>query len=190
MARSFRTRGDLRIWLEKNHARSKELILRCFKTRARHRGVGYKEALDEALCFGWIDGVRRALDDESFTVRFTPRRPKSNWSQVNIRRATELETEGRMHAAGLAAFRARGATAIAPYSFENKSIQLGPALEKKLRANRRAWRYFQAQAPWYRRTVIFWIMTAKREETRGKRLAKLIESSEQDQPIPPLARAK
>jgi uncharacterized protein YdeI (YjbR/CyaY-like superfamily) len=190
MARSFRTQEAFRTWLEKNHGRANELILRCFKTHAKHRGLGYKGALDEALCFGWIDGVRRALDDDSFAVRFTPRRERSNWSKVNVERATKLKANGRMHAAGLAAFRSRAATAPAPYSFESKSITLDRGLEKKLRANKRAWQYFQAQPPWYRRTVIFWIMTAKRDATRAKRLAKLIERSAQGAPIPPLARAQ
>jgi uncharacterized protein YdeI (YjbR/CyaY-like superfamily) len=175
MAHSFRTQGQFRAWLEKNHATAKELVLRCFKTHAKHRGIGYKEGLDEALCFGWIDGVRRSLDEDSFTVRFSPRKAKSLWSKVNIKRATELEAEGRMHAAGLAAFRARTGTAQAPYSFENKSIALDPAAEKKFRANKRAWEFFQAQPPWYRRTCIFWVMSAKREETRAARLARLIE---------------
>jgi uncharacterized protein YdeI (YjbR/CyaY-like superfamily) len=107
MPKAFRTQADLRAWLEKNHATEKELILRCFKTHARDRGIGYRAGLDEALCFGWIDGVRHSLDDDSFTVRFTPRKPKSAWSRENIKRASELEAEGRMHDAGLAAFHAR-----------------------------------------------------------------------------------
>jgi uncharacterized protein YdeI (YjbR/CyaY-like superfamily) len=91
MGRSFRTQDEFRAWLEKNHATEKELIVRCYKVRAKDRGIGYRESLDEALCFGWIDGVRRGLDEDSFTPRFTPRKPKSNWSKVNIKRATELE---------------------------------------------------------------------------------------------------
>ena len=104
MARSFRTREDFRAWLEKNHATENELTIRLFKVHAKDRGIGYREALDEALSFGWIDGVRRGLDDDSFTTRFTPRKKRSNWSAVNIKRAKELEAEGRMNAAGLAAW--------------------------------------------------------------------------------------
>ena len=177
MAKSFRTQKAFRDWLEKNHAKSKELILRLFKVHAKHRGIGYKEALDEALCFGWIDGVRRGVDDDSFSVRFTPRKAKSKWSLVNIKRATELETEDRMHAAGLAAFRARSAIALAPYSFESPPIPLAPGMEKKFRANRGAWEFFQTLPPWYRKTSIFWVMTAKRPETRERRLAQLIDRS-------------
>ena len=106
MPRSFRTQAAFRAWLQKNHASETELPLRLFKVHAKSRGIGYKEALDEALCFGWIDGVRHALDEDSFTVRFTPRKPKSKWSQVNIKRVGELESAGLMHASGLAAFRA------------------------------------------------------------------------------------
>ena len=144
MARSFRSQKDFRTWLEKNHAQRQRVDSACFKTHARHRGVSYKEALDEALCFGWIDGVRRSLDDDSFTVRFTPRRQKSNWSKVNIKSPTELEGEGRMHAAGLAAFRACRDHSV-PYSFESKSITLDRGLERKLRATS-AWQYFSAAA--------------------------------------------
>src|SRR5437867_13144220 len=117
--RAFKTQGELRMWLERNHKSETELIVRCYKVHAKDRGIGYKEGLDQALCFGWIDGVRRSIDDDSFSVRLTPRKPKSNWSRVNIKRATELEAEGQMHAAGLEAFRARDKISSAPYSFEN-----------------------------------------------------------------------
>src|SRR4051812_24346336 len=106
--RSFKTQASFRQWLEKNHAKVNELELRLFKVHARQRGIGYREALDEALCFGWIDGVRRSLDDDSFTQRYTPRKAKSNWSAVNIKRVRELEADGRMHPAGRAAFERRG----------------------------------------------------------------------------------
>lgn len=186
MAKSFKTQAEFRAWLEKHHASAMELNLRLFKTRAKHRGMGYRESLDESLCFGWIDGVRRSLDDDSFTQRFSPRKPKSNWSRVNIKRATELEAEGRMRPAGLAAFRARDAAKPAPYSFESKPLELDAASEKKLRANKRAWTFFQAQAPWYRRTTTFWVMSAKREETRARRLATLIAHCAKGTTIPPL----
>ena len=175
MAKSFRTQQDFRDWLEKNHASEKELMMRLFKVHARERGIGYREALDEALCYGWIDGVRRSLDEDSFTQRFTPRKKKSNWSAVNIKRVKELQKEGRMCAPGLAAFSARDATAVAPYSFEAKTVELDPALVRKLRANKRAWEFFQSLAPGYRRVSIFWVMSGKREETRVKRFATLVE---------------
>lgn len=175
MARSFRTQKDFRAWLEKNHATAKELMLRLFKVHAKHRGIGYREALDEALCFGWIDGVVRALDDDSFTQRFTPRKKRSNWSTVNIKRANELEAAGQMHEAGLAAFRARSGIAVAPYSFEHAPMSLDPAMEKRFRAKKRAWDFYQTLPPWYKRNSTFWVMTAKQAETRERRLAQLID---------------
>ena len=175
MPRSFKTEKEFRAWLGKNHATETELIIRLFKVHARDRGIGYREALDEALCYGWIDGVRKALDEDSFTQRFTPRKPKSNWSRVNIRRVEELQKEGRMRPPGLKAFEARDATAIAPYSFEAGAITLTPALERRFRANRKAWSFFQAQPPYAKRVSIFYVMTAKKDETRERRLDHLIE---------------
>jgi uncharacterized protein YdeI (YjbR/CyaY-like superfamily) len=177
MAKAFKTQADFRRWLQKHHATEKELMMRLFKVHAKERGIGYREALDEALCWGWIDGVRRSLDEDSFTQRFTPRKKKSNWSAVNIKRAKELVKEGRMCAPGLAAFEARDRTAISPYSFESGSLKLDPALEKRFRANKTAWEFFQAQPPGYRKLMTFRIMTAKREETRAKRLQQLLDVS-------------
>ena len=188
--RSFRTQPEFRSWLEKNHASERELEMRLFKVHARARGIGYREALDEALCFGWIDGVRRALDEDSFTQRFTPRKPKSNWSSVNIKRVEELIAEGRMHSAGLAAFMARDAGAKAPYSFEHGPKTLAPALEKRFRANRKAWAFWERCPPYYRRVVSFYIMGAKREETRERRLENVLRYSEKGERLPMLAPAK
>lgn len=188
--RAFRTQNDFRKWLETNHAKEIELILRLFKVHAKSKGIGYKEALDEALCFGWIDGVRRGLDEDSFTQRFTPRKKKSNWSAVNIRRAKELIAEGRMRPPGLAAFEARDKTAVAPYSFENRNTELDAAFVKKLKSNKSAWAFFQAQAPWYRRTTVFWVMQAKRDETRAKRFAILLDWCEKGEPVPLHPKAK
>jgi uncharacterized protein YdeI (YjbR/CyaY-like superfamily) len=183
VARSFPGRESFRRWLEKHHDQVSELLLLCRKTGAAGRGVTYRDALDEALCIGWIDGVRRAVDESTFSVRFTPRKPKSAWSAVNIARARELEAEGRMHPAGLAAFRARGKPA---YSYESRPRALAPAYLAKLRAHPRAWAFFEAQAPWYRRTCAFWIMSAKRPETRTRRLDLLIARSERHEGVPPL----
>lgn len=152
------------------------------------RGVTYKQALDEALCFGWIDGVRRGLDDVSFTVRFTPRKAKSKWSLVNTRRAKELEAQGRMHASGLAAFRARDPEFGPKYSFESRPVELSGALAKRFRAAKAAWKFFQSRPPGYRRTASFWVMNAKQEATRERRLDALIECSARGSPIPLLAR--
>lgn len=172
--KAFRTQDAFRAWLEKHHATERELIMRLYKVSARERGIGYREALDEALCYGWIDGVRRSLDAVSFTQRFTPRKPKSNWSAVNIKRVKELIAERRMRPPGLAAFEARDATKPAPYSFESRGLELAPGFMKRLRADARAHAFFQTLPPWYRRTSVFWVMSAKREETRERRFDKLL----------------
>jgi uncharacterized protein YdeI (YjbR/CyaY-like superfamily) len=184
---AFASPAAFRAWLAK-HGDEPELLVRLSKNHAKTEGMTYKQALDEALCFGWIDGVRRAVDAHTFSQRFTPRKPKSYWSAVNIERAKELEAEGRMAPAGLAAFRAR-TDAAERYSFEAQARELCPAFAKKLRANARAWAFFQAQPPWYRRVSSFWVMSAKKEETRVKRLETLIACSEKGEPIGPLKRA-
>ena len=177
MATAFRTQADFRKWLEKNYAREKELVIRLFKVHAKHRGMGYREALDEALCFGWIDGVVHALDKDSFTQRYSPRRARSKWSVVNIKRYKQLVKEGRVHPAGKAAYKARNADADL-YAFERKTpMQLDPALERQFRANKRAWKFFENQPPGYRKLMIFRVMSAKREETRVRRFAGLLEQS-------------
>ena len=150
----------------------------------------YSDALDEALCFGWIDGVRRGGDEDTFTIRFTPRTPKSTWSAVNIKRVAELEAAGRMHESGLAAFKRRSAERSGVYAYENRQTELSPEYEKELRSNKKAWKFFSAQAPWYRRTSIYWVMSAKREETREKRLATLIAVSAKGKPLPQLDRTR
>jgi uncharacterized protein YdeI (YjbR/CyaY-like superfamily) len=180
---TFASQEKFRAWLQQNHRSTAELIVRCYKASAAGKGLTYKQALDEALCFGWIDGVRRALNEESFSTRFTPRKPKSKWSAVNVKRATELQAEGRMHATGAAVFAAREPAMAAGYSYESRPAELDKPLLAKLKANRRAWAFFQAQPPWYRRTSSFWVMEAKREETRERRLAELITRSAKGEPI-------
>jgi uncharacterized protein YdeI (YjbR/CyaY-like superfamily) len=171
--KSFASRAQLRAWLERNHARVPALNLRLYKVHARERGVTYREALDEALCFGWIDGVRRSFDAESFTQRFSPRRPGSKWSVVNRRRMKELQAEGLVAAPGLAAWRA-ASKEPAGYSFESRPTTLAQPYLKQFAANKKAYAYFQAEAPWYRRTTSFYVMSAKQEATRQRRLANLI----------------
>jgi uncharacterized protein YdeI (YjbR/CyaY-like superfamily) len=186
--RSFRSQAAFRSWLERHHADSRELLVRCFKVHAAQRGLTYRQALDEALCFGWIDGVRRSVDGDSFSVRFTPRRRGSYWSSVNRARAAQLEAEGRMHEAGRAAAPAAGAPPPARYSFEGRPPALSPAFRKRLRADRQAQAFFSAQPPWYRRTSTFWVMSARKEETRERRFAALVECSRAGRTIPPLGR--
>jgi uncharacterized protein YdeI (YjbR/CyaY-like superfamily) len=181
--RSFRTQEDFRAWLERHHASEAELHVRLFKVHARSRGIGHREALDEALCFGWIDGVVRSLDADSYVLRFSPRRPKSNWSAANIKRAKELESAGRMHAAGLTAFRARGAAKPAPYSFEHPPRELEPRMLERLRANRKAWGFWQSEPPGRKRTTCFWVMDAKKPETRERRFRTLLANAARGVPM-------
>jgi uncharacterized protein YdeI (YjbR/CyaY-like superfamily) len=163
-------------------------VVRCHKTHAADRGITYAEALDEALCFGWIDGVRRSVDGDTFSVRFTPRKPKSTWSRVNVAHVERLIQTGRMAEPGLAAFASRDDRRTGVYSFERRRATLGPAYTREFRANAAAWAYFQQQPPWYRRTSTHWVMSAKREETRVRRLATLIACSARRKAIPPLTR--
>ena len=170
----FKTRAAFRAWLARHHASERELVV-----GLHHRGSGkpsitYPEARDEALCFGWIDGVRRNHDATSYTVRFTPRKADSTWSRVNLGRVRELKAEGRMQPPGLRAFEAREPKKAELQSFENHPRSLDEAAVKAFKANRRAWTWFEAQASSYRRTAAWWVMSAKREETRARRLAVLI----------------
>jgi uncharacterized protein YdeI (YjbR/CyaY-like superfamily) len=176
----FNTSAEFREWLENNHDRATELWLGFYNKRTDKKCITYREALDEALCFGWIDGVRKSIDETSYQQRFTPRKAKSYWSAVNIRRAGELAKLGRMASSGVKAFEQRGSDS-GKYSFESRPKKLPLAYERQFKSNPAAWEFFQAQAPWYRRTSSFWIVSAKQEETRQRRLATLISDSEKGQ---------
>ena len=177
----FATPADFRAWLERNHETTSELIVGFYKKGSGKPSITWPESVDEALCFGWIDGVRRTIDDESYSIRFTPRRARSIWSNVNVNRVAELTKLGRMHAAGLRAFEARDPKRSGIYAYEGPRRQefetLSPAYEKKLKANAKAWAFFEAQAPSYKRVISRYVMSAKKEETQLKRLARLIEDS-------------
>ena len=175
----FAKPADFRKWLEKNHDKVPELLVGFYKKGSGKPSMTWPESVDEALCFGWIDGVRRRIDDERYSIRFTPRRPRSIWSNVNTRRVAELTKQGRMHPAGIEAFKARDAKRSGIYSFEQRerNQKLDAAHEAKLRANRKAWTFFQAQPPGYRRLASLWVMSAKKEETQLRRLAVLIADS-------------
>lgn len=164
------------------------MLVRLFKVHARDKGMTYVEAVDEALCFGWIDGVLRGGDGDSFTIRFTPRKAKSIWSKVNIAKVAALEAAGRMMSAGKAAFARREEARSGIYAHEKKPVDLAPTYLKTFTANKRGWKFFQAQAPWYRRTSVHWVISAKREETRLRRLGILISCSNRGLPIPSLDR--
>ena len=182
--RGFRTPAAFRAWLERHHRTTPELVVRLYKLEFAGRGLTYGQALDEALCFGWIDGVRRSLDAESFSVRFTPRKPRSIWSRVNVAHVERLRAAGRMTEAGLAAYAARDEARTGIYSFERDAVELDPALARRFRANRGAWAYFQAQPAGYRRLNVFRVMSAKRAETRERRLDLLIACSAKQTRIP------
>ena len=174
----FVTPTDFRAWLEENHEREPELLVGFHKKATGRPSITWPEAVDEALCFGWIDGIRRSLGDESYTIRFTPRKARSTWSAVNIRRVRELAAEGRMQPAGLKAFEARSEDRSAIYAYEQReAASLSPEQERELRADPKAWEFFQSRPPSYRRTAIWWVVSAKREETRARRLRTLVEDS-------------
>ncbi|HEY4424251.1 MAG TPA: YdeI/OmpD-associated family protein [Pyrinomonadaceae bacterium] len=174
----FSSPEKFRQWLGQNHDSATELLLGFHKKASGKKSVTYAEALDEALCFGWIDGVRKNLNETSYTIRFTPRKSTSIWSNVNVNHVERLQKEGRMHRAGLDAYERRNPERTGIYSFENRPRELSPEFEKTFRQNKAAWKFFEEQPPGYKRLMIFRTMGAKKEETRLRRLKQLIESSE------------
>ena len=184
---TFERPEDFRAWLEQHHESESELWVGYFKKGTGKPSMTWPESVDEALCFGWIDGVRKSIDAERYMIRFTPRRTRSVWSVVNIERVAALTEQRRMRPAGRVAFDARHEDRSGIYSHEQREkAVLEPAFEKRFRAKKKAWAFFQAQANWYRQAAIRWVMTAKREETRERRLAKLIEDSAAGRRVPPL----
>jgi uncharacterized protein YdeI (YjbR/CyaY-like superfamily) len=175
--RHFATARALRTWLAKNHADVSELWVGFYKKSAKRQGTSYAEALDEALCYGWIDGVRYKVDKRSYKIRFSPRQPDSIWSLVNVRHVQRLKKLGKMAAPGLQAFDAREQRRTGIYSFEQKRPGLAAKHKKIFRANAAAWKFFSEQAPWYQRVTGYWVSSAKREETQQRRLAQLIADS-------------
>ena len=186
----FAGAGDWRRWLEKNQAEARELLVGFYKKDSGKPSITWPESVDEALCFGWIDGVRRRIDEVSYSIRFTPRKSRSIWSSVNVKRVAELTSLGRVHESGRKAFAAREAGRSGIYSFEQELVAFDPAQEEQLRANEVAWRFFQSQPAWYRRAATWWVISAKRQPTRDKRLATLIEDSAQGQTVSHLTRSK
>lgn len=186
----FKSPPDFRKWLANNHATSAELFVGFYKRETERASITWPESVEEALCYGWIDGVRKRIDNESYTIRFTPRKPTSTWSAINIKLAEKRVAEKRMQPSGLAAFKARKAIQSGIYSYENRPHSLRPEFEKTFKKNKKAWAYFEAQPPWYRRTSIYWVMSAKKEETRLSRLATLISDCKLHRAIKPLRVAK
>lgn len=185
----FATPADFRQWLQAHHQTERELLVGFYKKGSGRPSITWPESVAEALCFGWIDGVRKSIDDESYTIRFTPRKRGSIWSAVNMRLVEELIRDGRMQPAGLTAWQARDPAKSAVYSFEQKeAAQLTPEMEARFRENAQAWKFWEAQPPGYRKTATHYVMTAKREETRAKRLQTLIDDSSAGQRIGVLRR--
>ena len=182
----FESPAQLRAWFEANHEIAAELWVGQHRKSSGRPSVTWAEVVDQCLCFGWIDGVRYSLDNESFAQRVTPRRKGSNWSAVNIKRFGELDKAGLAHPKGRTAFAAREDSRSATYSYENRERGLDKEMEAAFRKQAAAWKFFEAQAPWYRRTAAHWVVSAKREETRAKRLRELIEHSRNGERVPPL----
>jgi uncharacterized protein YdeI (YjbR/CyaY-like superfamily) len=184
----FKSQAEWRSWLKKNHDKVDEIWIGFYKINSGKEGITYKEALDEALCFGWIDGVRYGVDELSYKNRFTPRRPKSNWSDVNIKRVKELIELGLMQPSGLKAFKEGGEYGLSRYSFEAKTRELAPDYVTKFMKNKAAWEFYNTQPPSYRKSANWWVMSAKQEDTRLKRLNVLIQDSENKLRIKPMRR--
>jgi uncharacterized protein YdeI (YjbR/CyaY-like superfamily) len=170
----FKSQADFRKWLEKNHDSAKELWVGYYKKSSGKKSITYPESVDEALCFGWIDGIRKSVDESSYTNRFSPRKPKSNWSQVNLNRFNELKELGMVTPHGMKYFEDRDQKRSG-YSIKDRPLEIEPRYKKKFQANKKAWNFFQSLPPGLRRNAIFWVTSAKQEETRERRLAKLIE---------------
>jgi len=187
----LKTPVDLRKWFEKNHDTLQEQWIGYYKKDSGKPSITWPESVDQALCFGWIDGVRKSIDEDSYTIRFTPRRQTSIWSAINIKRVGELKKLGLMTKAGLELFENRDVKKSNRYSFEQrKNPEFSSNQLKLFKANKKAWKYFSSQAPWYRRTSTWWVISAKQEETQLKRLEQLISDCEKGRTIPVLTRKK
>lgn len=183
--RFFASQAAFRAWLETHHTTATELTVGFYKAASGKGGLTYKQSVDEALCFGWIDGVVRKIDEDAYSHRFTPRRPRSIWSAVNAKRAEELEAAGRMAPAGLAAFRARDAAREAIYAYERVRT-FTPELLERFRADKKAWAFWETQPPGVRRVTESWVCSAKQEATRARRLDLLIKHARLGERIPAL----
>jgi uncharacterized protein YdeI (YjbR/CyaY-like superfamily) len=179
----FKDQYEFREWLEKNHKSAREIIVGYYKVKTGKLSLTWSESVDQALCFGWIDGIRRSIDQDRYCIRFTPRKPGSNWSNINIKKILELKRKGLMTKKGIEAFKKRKNAESGSYSFEQGDARLNMDLETIFKSNPGAWNNFQKMAPSYRRTVLHWIMSAKQESTRINRLAKLISATEKNEKI-------
>lgn len=174
----FKNPSAFRQWLEKNHAKKTELVVGFYKVGTGKPSMTWSQSVDEALCFGWIDGVRTSIDEESYKIRFTSRKSTSIWSAVNIKKIETLAKQGLLHPVGLASFEKRTDSRSKVYSFEKEEMRFSPAFIKQFKASKKAWNYFESLAPSYKKTSTHWVMSAKQEHTRIKRLHQLITDSE------------
>jgi uncharacterized protein YdeI (YjbR/CyaY-like superfamily) len=174
----FKNQFEFRKWLDKNHNSKTELLVGFYKVKSGKLNMTWSQSVDEALCYGWIDGIRKSIDEESYCIRFTPRRPTSNWSAINIKKVEELTKNGLMQSAGLEIFRLGRESKSNIYAYGNVPVKLSDEFEKIFKSNKKAWDFFQTMPPSYRKQATNWIMSAKREETRIKRLNTLIADSE------------
>ena len=186
----FETPAAFRTWLEQNHAGAEELVVGFHKKGTGQPSMTWPESVDEALCFGWIDGVRRSVDADRYTIRFTPRKAGSVWSNVNVKKVQVLLDQGRMQPAGLAAFAARQENRSGIYSHEQESVELSEPYGAVLRVNPKAWEFFQQQPASYRKAVSWWVMSAKQEATRQARLARLVACSANAERVPQFTSSK
>jgi len=187
----FPTPADFRAWLKAHHDKFSELLVGFHKKNSGKPSITWPESVEAALCFGWIDGVRKSLNETSYTIRFTPRKPTSTWSSININLARKLTQEGLMHPVGLKAFASRSEKKSSIYAYEQrKHPRFTYQQEKQFRADKTAWKFFRSQAPWYQRVCTWWVISAKREETALKRLSLLIEHSHNQRTLPQLTRVK
>jgi len=187
----FSTPAEFREWLEAHHDKLSEQLVGFHKKDSGKPSITWPESVEVALCFGWIDGVRKSIDETSYMIRFTPRKPASAWSSINIKLVGELTKKGLMHPAGFKAFAARSAKKSGIYAYEQrKDAHLTARQEKRFRANKTAWEFFRSKAPWYQRVCTYWVISAKREETKLKRLALLIDHSQSRRTLPQLTPAK
>lgn len=184
----FATPAEWRAWLEENHADEGEVLVGFRRKASGLPSMTWSQSVDQALCFGWIDGVRRGIDETSYSIRFTPRRARSTWSAVNIKKVERLSSQGLMHPSGLAAFERRSEERSKIYSYERANAKLDDAYEKKFRANKKAWAFWESRPPSYRKAATWWVISAKQEATRRRRLATLIEDSANERSIRQMAR--
>lgn len=174
----FKTPATFRKWLAKNHKKSPNILVGFYKVTSGKKSITWPQSVEQALCFGWIDGIRKSIDKESYYIRFTPRKPTSIWSAINIKKAEELISNGSMEPAGLASYKKKSENKSRIYTYEKAPVILAAEFEKIFKANKKAWKYFQSLAPSYRKPSLNWVMSAKQKATRIKRLTELLADSE------------